>query len=57
MYSSYDNQEEARVIDTYETPAAIDLGEDYRTDHRGTPFDVISPTSRTDYFPMFPLIP
>lgn len=40
----YDNLEERRVIERFETPAARQLGEGTRTDHGGTPFWVASPT-------------
>ena len=40
----YDNMEERRVIEKFETPAARELGEGTRTDHRGDPFWVASPT-------------
>lgn len=40
----YDNLEEKRVIERFETPAARQLGEGTRTDHQGTTFWVLSPT-------------
>jgi len=43
---NYDNWEEWRVIAGPETSAANTLGEDTRTDHRGTPYPVGGPTQR-----------
>ena len=39
----YDNMEERRVIQNYETPAAQELHEDTRTDHGGTAYWILSP--------------
>jgi hypothetical protein len=43
--SDYDNAEERRVIEGYETPAAKILGEGVRTNHRGYPVRTVGPTS------------
>jgi hypothetical protein len=45
-FGVYDTLEEYRVIQYYETPAAITLGEGVRYDHRGTPYNVSGPTQR-----------
>ncbi|GAB2591712.1 RHS repeat-associated core domain-containing protein [Dyella jejuensis] len=44
--SGYQNYEEKRVIDEYETPAAINLGEGIRDNHYRVPYTVSSPTSK-----------
>lgn len=40
----YDDAEEKRVIDEYETPSANRLGEGTRTNHGGEPYQVQCPT-------------
>jgi len=45
-WPGYDNLEERRVIVGPETGAAHTLGEGTRTDHGGTPYTVLTPTSR-----------
>jgi RHS repeat-associated protein len=40
----YDTKEERRVILNYENPAARELGESTRSNHGGTPYNVVCPT-------------
>ncbi len=44
----YDNNEERRVIEQYETPIARELGEAPRRDHKGSRIHVVSPTLHDD---------
>jgi hypothetical protein len=46
LNSQYDNEEEKRVIQKIETPAAKKAGEDTRIDHSGTLVPVPDPTKR-----------
>ena len=45
----YDNLEEKRVIRGAEAKTARKLGEAVRTDHRGTNYKIVSPTSTKEY--------